>query len=91
MQIIHFPKYERKNWHVHCIIKVEVHSTVFPHYPWGLRSFPFREYENPRIIEAVSKRLCMISYALKYASQTHSRDSLTHLYSNNVVMINQKQ
>ena len=34
--------------------------------------------ENPRIIHTVLKRLCMISYTQKYASKTHSTDSLTH-------------
>ena len=44
----------------------------------GLRSFPSREYENQRIINAVLKRLCIISYAIKYASKTHYDDWLTH-------------
>ena len=34
--------------------------------------------ENPRIIDTVLKRLCMILYTLKCVSKTHSRDSLTH-------------
>ena len=42
--------------------------------------------ENPRIIDAALKRLCMILYTLKYASKTHSKDSLTHQCSNNVVI-----
>ena len=41
---------------------------------------------NPRIIYTVLKRPCMILYTLKYASKTHSKDSLTHLYSNNVAI-----
>ena len=32
--------------------------------------------ENPRIIDAVLKRLCIILHTLKYASKTHSKDSL---------------
>ena len=44
--------------------------------------------ENPQIIDAVLKRLCMILYTLKYASQIHSKDSLTHQCSNNVVRVN---
>ena len=42
--------------------------------------------ENPRIIDAVLKCLCLILYTLKYASQTHCKDDLTHSYSNNVVI-----
>ena len=34
--------------------------------------------ENMRIIDAGIKRLCMILYTLRYASETHSKDSLTH-------------
>ena len=42
--------------------------------------------ENQRFINAL---LYDITYStLKYASQTHSKDSLTHQYNNNVVMIN---
>ena len=62
--------------------------TVSPRYWRGLRSFPSRK---SRIIDAVLKRLCMILYALKYASKTHSKDSLTHLYSNNVVICSNDQ
>ena len=34
--------------------------------------------QNLWIIDAVLKRLCMILYTLKYASKTHSKDSLTN-------------
>ena len=34
--------------------------------------------ENPRFIDAVLKRLCMILYTLKYDSKTHSKVILTH-------------
>ena len=39
---------------------------------------PTTNPKNPRIIDAVLKRPCMILYTLKYASKTHSKDSLTH-------------
>ena len=53
--------------------------------PSGIRegyvSSPPANPENPRNINAVLKRLCMILYTLKYASKTHSKHSL-----NSVVM-----
>ena len=54
-----------------------------PRYSRRLCSFPSRESRksanyNSKIIDAVLKRLCMILYTLKYASQTHSKDRLTH-------------
>ena len=43
----------------------------------GYGPSPSANPENPRFIDAVVKRLCMILYTLKYASITHSKDSLT--------------
>ena len=41
-------------------------------------SSPPANLKNSRIIVAILKRLCMILYTLKYASQTHSKHSLTY-------------
>ena len=35
---------------------------------------PHAKPKNPRIIDAVLKRPCMILYRLRYALQTHSKD-----------------
>ena len=55
---------------------------MYIQYPHAIRGdyvpSPPANTENPRIIDAVVKRLCMILYTLKYASKTHSKDSLTH-------------
>ena len=52
--------------------------SILPATRVGYVPSPPANPENPRIIDAVLKRLCMILYTLKYASQTHSKDSLTH-------------
>ena len=49
-----------------------------PRYSRALRSSPPANPEYMQSIDAVLKRLCMILYTLKYASKTHSKDSLTH-------------
>ena len=41
-------------------------------------SFPPANPEKPQIIDTILKRLCVILHRLKYAFQTHSRDSFTH-------------
>ena len=55
-----------------------LYYTVSPRYSRGYVSYPPANPKNPRIMYAVLKRLCMILYTLKYASKTHSKDSLTH-------------
>ena len=52
--------------------------TVSPRYSRGYVPSPPANPENPRIIYAVLKRLCIKLYELKYVSKTHSKDSLTH-------------
>ena len=51
---------------------------VFSAIREGYVSFLPANPENPRIIDAVLKRLCMILYPLKYASETHPKDSINH-------------
>ena len=53
-------------------------TTVYPHIQGGYIPSPPTNAENPWIVDAVLKSLCMMIYKLKYASQTHSKDSLTH-------------
>ena len=59
-----------------------VYIYICVQYPPAIRGgyvpSPPANPENPRIIYAVLKRLCMILYTLKYASKTHSKDNLTH-------------
>ena len=55
----------------------------------GLRSSLPANFENPRILDAVIKHLCMRLYTVLNASQTLSKHTLTHEYSNNVVYCKQ--
>ena len=48
------------------VFVIFIPCTVSPSYSWGLRSIHANP-ENPPIIDAVIKRLCMILYSLKYA------------------------
>ena len=68
--------------------RADYRNTVSPAIRGGYVPSPPANLENPRIIDAVLKRLCMILYTLKYASKTHSKDSVSHKYSNNVAIIN---
>ena len=66
--------------------KMSMQNTIYPAIRGGYVPSRPANTENPRIIYAVFKRLFMILYALKYAYKAHSKDSLTHQYSNNVVI-----
>ena len=57
---------------------IHMSYSIPPAIRGGYVPSPPANTENPRIIDAVLKLLCMILYTLKYASKTHSNDSLTH-------------
>ena len=59
-----------------------IYIYIYIQYPPDIRGgyvpSPPANPEDPRIIDAVLRRLFMILYTLKYASKTHSKDSITH-------------
>ena len=69
---------------MHIIIKImpvvtcKSQYSIPPAIHGGYVPSPPANPKNLWIIDAVLKRLCMILYTLKYASKTHSKDSLTH-------------
>ena len=62
---------------MHVYIYIYIYS-IPPAIRGGYVFSPPANAENPRIIDAVLKRPCMILCTLKYASKTHSKDCLTH-------------